>query len=154
MNRTGGEERFLRRQEVEALTSLGKVCIYRRVKEGTFPRPVHLGGRRVAWPSWLHPSSAFGIKQLGPRERWRGVPSPPRLSPLTPIAMVPSYSLPRLPGERRASCSPAPLPSQRTLSSVVPVLYGGPSSASWSRRDLRPLRQPVPFAIPFEAGPS
>jgi len=45
----GSEERLLRRQEVEALTSLGKVCIYRRVKEGSFPRPVYLGGRRVAW---------------------------------------------------------------------------------------------------------
>lgn len=43
------EERLLRRQEVEALTSLSKVCIYRRVKEGSFPRPVNLGGRRVAW---------------------------------------------------------------------------------------------------------
>ena len=92
--------------------------------------------RRGELPSWLHPSSALGIKQLRPRARRRGVPNPPRLCPLTPIAVVRSYSLPRLPGERRTSCWPAPSPPRRTLSSVVPVLSGGPSSASWNRRDL------------------
>ena len=49
MDRSDNEECFLRRSEVEALTTLSKVCIYRRIKEGTFPRPVNLGGRRVAW---------------------------------------------------------------------------------------------------------
>jgi prophage regulatory protein len=71
MNRTvpEHEDRLLRRQDVEAITSLGKVCIYRRVQDGSFPRPVQLGGRRVAWRlseirRWMseRPAAGGGIK--------------------------------------------------------------------------------------------
>ncbi|MEE8556472.1 MAG: AlpA family phage regulatory protein [Myxococcota bacterium] len=40
--------RLLGRHEVERVTSLSKAELYRRVREGEFPRQVRLGGRRVA----------------------------------------------------------------------------------------------------------
>lgn len=42
-----------RRPAVEAQTGLSRAEIYRRMKEGTFPRPVRLGARVVAWQSWV-----------------------------------------------------------------------------------------------------
>lgn len=36
---------------VEAQTGLSKSEIYRRIKEGTFPKPLKLGARAVAWPA-------------------------------------------------------------------------------------------------------
>lgn len=35
--------------EVRARTTLSQTEIYRRIAEGTFPRPIPLGPRRVAW---------------------------------------------------------------------------------------------------------
>lgn len=42
---------LLRRPEVESRTGLSRSEIYRRIKEGSFPSPVTLGHRVVAWPS-------------------------------------------------------------------------------------------------------
>jgi len=42
-------DRFLKRKEVETATSLSKASIYRRMGEGTFPKPVPVGVRAVAW---------------------------------------------------------------------------------------------------------
>jgi prophage regulatory protein len=42
-------DKFLRRSDVEAATGLSKPTIYRRIGEGTFPRPVPIGGRAVRW---------------------------------------------------------------------------------------------------------
>jgi len=42
-------ERFIALPEVKARTSLGKSTLYERIAAGTFPRPVKLGERRVAW---------------------------------------------------------------------------------------------------------
>ncbi len=44
---------------VEAQTGLSKTEIYRRIKLGTFPRPLKLGARAVAWSAgsveaWMH----------------------------------------------------------------------------------------------------
>lgn len=36
---------------VEAQTGLSKSEIYRRIKNGSFPRPLKLGARAVAWPA-------------------------------------------------------------------------------------------------------
>lgn len=36
---------------VETQTGLSKSEIYRRIKLGTFPKPLKLGARAVAWPS-------------------------------------------------------------------------------------------------------
>lgn len=41
--------RFLAARDVVKLTSLSRAHIYRLVSEGTFPKPVHVDGRRVAW---------------------------------------------------------------------------------------------------------
>ena len=41
--------RFLRRPEVEARTGLSRSTIYAAMDRGTFPRPVRIGVRAVAW---------------------------------------------------------------------------------------------------------
>jgi prophage regulatory protein len=40
---------ILRRRQVEARTGLSRSTIYLRISEGTFPKPVSLGGRAVGW---------------------------------------------------------------------------------------------------------
>jgi len=44
-----GAEKLLRRPEVLALVGLRTSCIYKRMSLGSFPKPVQLGGRIVAW---------------------------------------------------------------------------------------------------------
>lgn len=41
---------FYRLNEVTRITSLSRSTVYRRIAEGRFPEPVHLGGRASAWP--------------------------------------------------------------------------------------------------------
>ena len=40
---------MLRLPAVKAATGLSRSTIYQRVADGTFPAPVNLGGRAVAW---------------------------------------------------------------------------------------------------------
>jgi len=40
---------FLRLRQVKAMTGLSKTTLYDRIKKGTFPAPVSLGGRSVGW---------------------------------------------------------------------------------------------------------
>lgn len=40
---------ILRRHDVQARTGLARSTIYLRVAQGTFPKPVSLGGRAVGW---------------------------------------------------------------------------------------------------------
>ena len=42
-------DKFLRRPEVVRITGLSTSEIYRRIKANTFPKPVQLGARAVAW---------------------------------------------------------------------------------------------------------
>lgn len=42
---------LLRLSSVEAKVGLKKSEIYRRIKLGTFPQPIKLGARAVAWPA-------------------------------------------------------------------------------------------------------
>jgi prophage regulatory protein len=42
-------DRLLNKWAVEGRTSLDITTIYRRMKAGTFPQPVRVGRRRVAW---------------------------------------------------------------------------------------------------------
>lgn len=44
-------ERFLRRPEVEAMTSLGRSQIYALAKQGKFPAPLALSPRHSVWLS-------------------------------------------------------------------------------------------------------
>lgn len=50
-NQTQPVGRLLRLPSVEAQTGLSKSEIYRRIKAGTFPQPLKLGARAVAWPA-------------------------------------------------------------------------------------------------------
>jgi prophage regulatory protein len=40
---------ILRRRQVEQIVGLSRSTIYQRMKDGTFPRAVPLGGRMVGW---------------------------------------------------------------------------------------------------------
>ena len=42
-------DRLLNKWAVEQRTSLDITTIYRKMKAGTFPQPVRVGKRRVAW---------------------------------------------------------------------------------------------------------
>ena len=42
-------DRFLRLGEVLHTTGLGKNTVYRRIREGTFPKQVRIGPNSVAW---------------------------------------------------------------------------------------------------------
>lgn len=42
--------RFLRLPEVGTVQGIKRSTIYNRIADGTFPRPVRLGPRMVAWP--------------------------------------------------------------------------------------------------------
>lgn len=59
---------LLRRSAVESRTGLSRSEIYRRMKEGSFPKPVALGPGAVAWPStavdqWVADRIAQGTRQ-------------------------------------------------------------------------------------------
>lgn len=41
--------RLLRMPDVKKLVGLGRTVIYERIKNGTFPQPVQIGPRAVAW---------------------------------------------------------------------------------------------------------
>lgn len=42
---------FYRLRDVMRICTLSRSTVYRRISEGRFPAPVHLGGRASAWPS-------------------------------------------------------------------------------------------------------
>ena len=53
--KTGGNTpalRILRFKEVCRRTGYSRSTIYLRIKEGTFPKPIPLGPRLVAWPEY------------------------------------------------------------------------------------------------------
>jgi prophage regulatory protein len=39
----------LRRKQVEQVVGLSRSTIYQRIQNGTFPKPISLGGRVVGW---------------------------------------------------------------------------------------------------------
>ena len=43
------DERLLNKWQLEERTGLDITTIYRKMKAGTFPQPVRVGKRRVAW---------------------------------------------------------------------------------------------------------
>jgi len=40
---------MLRRREVEQMIGLKRTAIYEMMTQGTFPRPVRIGARAIAW---------------------------------------------------------------------------------------------------------
>ena len=56
------------REQVQAITHLSRSTIYVMMLEGTFPRPLKLGERRVAWrgsdlKAWLESRPVATIKE-------------------------------------------------------------------------------------------
>lgn len=49
MNKELRVDRFLRLNEVLHLTGLSRNTVYRRIKEGTFPKQIKIGPNSVAW---------------------------------------------------------------------------------------------------------
>lgn len=63
-------EKFLRIAEIEAISGLNRSTLYRLIKAGNFPEPIHLSARSVAWKgseiaAWVDIRAAKG------REEWR-----------------------------------------------------------------------------------
>lgn len=53
---------------VTHITSLSRATIYRRVEAGTFPKPISLGGRRVAFAReelnrWIADPSSYQLEK-------------------------------------------------------------------------------------------
>jgi prophage regulatory protein len=51
MSNQFSQSALLRLPSVQAQTALSKTEIYRRIKAGSFPKPIKLGARAVAWPA-------------------------------------------------------------------------------------------------------
>jgi len=49
MTQNFSNTRIIRLPEVKSLTGLGRSNIYSRMKDGTFPKHIHLGERSVGW---------------------------------------------------------------------------------------------------------
>lgn len=49
MNESNAPKKFLRLPEVIALVGIKRTVIYERIKAGTFPAPIQIGARAVAW---------------------------------------------------------------------------------------------------------
>lgn len=61
------EKALARRRQVEQLVQLSRSTIYAAVKAGTFPAPVRIGARAVAWrwadlETWLEARPSAGAK--------------------------------------------------------------------------------------------
>lgn len=61
--------KFLPLKAVKEVSTLSRASIYRRIKLGTFPKPVKIGERRVAWRSedihaWMSDCSVNPGKSL------------------------------------------------------------------------------------------
>ena len=59
---------FLRMADVTRLTALSRATLYRRMAQGKFPAPVHLGGRACGWtPSalqaWIDDPEGYTVDQ-------------------------------------------------------------------------------------------
>ncbi len=63
---------FLRLPSVKARTGLARSTIYLRIAEGTFPKPIPLGGRAVGWieaevDAWLNERISLNRSETGVR---------------------------------------------------------------------------------------
>lgn len=51
LNTSKAPPAFYRLRDVTRISALSRSTVYRRISEGRFPAPVHLGGRASAWSS-------------------------------------------------------------------------------------------------------
>lgn len=49
LNQKLKSDRLMRRSEVQKVTGISTSVLYREINEGTFPAPVRIGKRTVAW---------------------------------------------------------------------------------------------------------
>lgn len=57
---------FFRMADVIRITALSRATLYRRIAEGKFPPPVHLGGRACGWTptalqAWIDDPAGYSI---------------------------------------------------------------------------------------------
>lgn len=62
---TEGIDRFLRLDEVLHITGLSCATVYRRMKEGTFPRQIRIGPNSVAWRQSAIVKWMFDLNPVG-----------------------------------------------------------------------------------------
>ena len=58
---------FFRMTDVMRITALSRATLYRRIAEGKFPAPVHLGGRACGWTpaalqAWIDDPAGYSIE--------------------------------------------------------------------------------------------
>nr|WP_255437858.1 AlpA family phage regulatory protein [Comamonas flocculans] len=56
--------------DVVRITALSRATVYRRIAEGRFPPPVHLGGRACGWPPsdlqrWIDDPQSYRSGETG-----------------------------------------------------------------------------------------
>ncbi|MBS0291236.1 helix-turn-helix transcriptional regulator [Comamonas flocculans] len=61
---------FFRMVDVVRITALSRATVYRRIAEGRFPPPVHLGGRACGWPPsdlqrWIDDPQSYRSGETG-----------------------------------------------------------------------------------------
>jgi prophage regulatory protein len=61
------KEYYYLRQDLESLFQISRATIYRWVKEGSFPQPIHLGANMVRWKvsdieAWIVVREATNIR--------------------------------------------------------------------------------------------
>ena len=62
---------FFRMADVIRITALSRATLYRRIAEGKFPPPVHLGGRACGWTptalqAWVDDPAGYGSRLSHP----------------------------------------------------------------------------------------
>jgi prophage regulatory protein len=62
---TAGIDRFMRLDEVLHTTGLGRNTVYRRIREGTFPKQVRIGPNSVAWRQSAIVKWMFDLNPVG-----------------------------------------------------------------------------------------
>lgn len=75
MNNYDGKVKLIRLPDVQLLTGMARSTIYERMAQGTFPRPLKLSIRHVAWKeqnivNWIESlPCSFGAAWTGPLKK-------------------------------------------------------------------------------------
>jgi prophage regulatory protein len=72
-SQTVGMPAFFRMADVIRITALSRATVYRRIAEGKFPPPVHLGGRACRWPraalqQWIDDPESYSNTPQSPAQ--------------------------------------------------------------------------------------
>ncbi|MDR5873793.1 AlpA family transcriptional regulator [Vreelandella gomseomensis] len=72
--------RLLRRKDVEQKTGKSRSAIYEGIRQGTFPAPVPIGGKSVAWLEEEVDSWIANCLEERKRQRLENCPAPLRMT--------------------------------------------------------------------------